>query len=140
MAKQSTVSSEREPRQAPARGTSAGRSRSSEARGTESASGNRAPERGPQSSEWLSRIEQDAHELLGAIEALSADVSLSLRDRVDRRPLTALGAGFAAGYVLGGGLTLRLLSMLLATTGRTALANVIAGAAREQRSARRGDR
>lgn len=86
---------------------------------------------------WVSQIERDTHELLGAVERLSTDVSLSLRESVDRRPIAALGLGFLGGYVLGGGLTLRLATLLLATAARALVANAVAGAMGERRT---GDR
>jgi hypothetical protein len=71
------------------------------------------------------RLERDTKELLAAIERLSDDASSSLRDRVDRRPYTSLGLGFLGGYVLGGGLTFRLGTFVLAAAWRAALANLV---------------
>lgn len=71
------------------------------------------------------RLERDTLELLAAFERLSDDASSSLRDQVDRRPYVMLGLGFFGGYVLGGGLTLRLGTLVLAAVGRAALASLI---------------
>jgi hypothetical protein len=49
----------------------------------------------------------------------------ALRDYVQERPLTAAAAGFAAGYVLGGGLTPRLSWIALSAVGRVALMNFL---------------
>src|SRR6185436_5301178 len=71
------------------------------------------------------RLERDAKELLAAIERLSDDASSSLRDQVDRRPYASLGLGFLGGYVLGGGLTFRIGTLVLAAAWRAALANLV---------------
>jgi hypothetical protein len=71
---------------------------------------------------------RDTQTMLSAIENLSANVSVSLRDGVDRRPVASLGLAFAAGYILGGGLTLRLGTFLMAAAGRALVASSIAAA------------
>jgi hypothetical protein len=71
-------------------------------------------------------LERDTKELLAAIERLSDDASSSLRHQVDHRPYTSLGLAFLGGYVLGGGLTLRLGTLVLAAAWRAALANLVA--------------
>ena len=85
---------------------------------------------GPPSEELPSgvegRLERDTNELLAAIERLSHDAGSSLRDQVDRRPYMALGFGFLGGYVLGGGLTFRLGTLVLVAARRAALANLLA--------------
>jgi len=70
-------------------------------------------------------LEHDTRELFAAIEQLSASASAALREQMDRRPYTALAAGLVAGYVLGGGLTVRLATGLAAATGRATLARLI---------------
>jgi hypothetical protein len=72
------------------------------------------------------RLERDTKELLAAFERLSDDASSSLRAQVDRRPYAALGLGLLGGYVLGGGLTFRLGTFVLAAAWRAALANLVA--------------
>jgi hypothetical protein len=72
------------------------------------------------------RLERDTKELLAAIERLTDDASSSLREQVDHHPYTSLGIGFLGGYVLGGGLTLRLGTLVLAAAWRAALANLVA--------------
>jgi hypothetical protein len=71
------------------------------------------------------RLERDTKELLAAIERLSDDASAALRDQVDHRPYRSIGLGFLGGYVLGGGLTLRLGTLVLAAAWRAALANLV---------------
>ena len=71
---------------------------------------------------WL---ERDTKELFAAIERLSDDASSSLRDQVDRRPYATLGFALLGGYVLGGGLTVRLGTFVLAAAWRATLANLV---------------
>ena len=75
-----------------------------------------------------SSLGRDTETMLAAIESLSANLSVSLRDGVEHRPAAALGVAFAAGYILGGGLTLRLGSFLMAAAGRALIASSIAAA------------
>jgi hypothetical protein len=49
----------------------------------------------------------------------------AVRSYVDEHPLTAVAAGFAAGYVLGGVLTPRLSWLALNAFGRMALVHVL---------------
>jgi hypothetical protein len=80
----------------------------------------------------LSRVEHDVHGVLTSLERLSTDLSMMLRESVDRRPWASLGAGFLAGYVLGGGLTLRLTTLLLGTAGRAVVAGALANAVSDE--------
>ena len=75
------------------------------------------------------RLERDVRELLAAIERLSDDAGSALRDAVDRRPYRSLGLGLLGGYALGGGLTLRLGTLVLAAAGRAVLASLLTTAA-----------
>ena len=84
-----------------------------------------SPEQRPSCVEG--RLERDTTELLAAIERLTDDASSSLRDQVDRSPYTSLGLAFLGGYVLGGGLTFRLGTFVLAAAWRAALANLVTG-------------
>jgi hypothetical protein len=70
-------------------------------------------------------LERDVRELLAAIERLSNDAAISLRDHLDRRPYPSLGVGLLAGYVLGGGLTFRLGTFVAAAAWRAGLASVL---------------
>ncbi len=80
--------------------------------------------------ESVRTLERDTRELLSAIEQLSASASAALREQLDRRPYAALGAGLVAGYVLGGGLSLRLASMLAIAAGKATVAQVASRGAR----------
>src|SRR5438876_667720 len=71
------------------------------------------------------RLERDTKELLAALERLSEDAGSSLRGQVESRPYAALGFGFLGGYVLGGGLTFRLGTLVLAAACRAALGNLV---------------
>ena len=77
-------------------------------------------------------LERDTQELLVAIEQLGESVNAALREQLDQRPYAALAAGFVAGYVLGGGVSLRLATMLAATAGRMALARLMTPQARRR--------
>ena len=70
-------------------------------------------------------LQRDTRELLSAIEQVSSSVSDALREQMDRRPYAALGAGLLAGYVLGGGLSLRLATLLGATAARMAMMQMV---------------
>lgn len=75
--------------------------------------------------ESVRALERDTRDLLAAIEQLSASTGDALREQMDRRPYAAIGAGFLAGYVLGGGLSLRLATILAAAAGRATVAQLV---------------
>jgi len=62
---------------------------------------------------------------LDDLEETLRDYEVTLRSYVDEHPLTAVAAAFAAGYVLGGGLTPRLSWLALNAVGRVALMNIV---------------
>jgi hypothetical protein len=64
------------------------------------------------------------------VEQSSGELLKRLREQIDRRPYATLGAGLATGFVLGGGLTLRLTGALVGVAGRVAMANMISAALR----------
>jgi len=59
------------------------------------------------------------------LEDTLRDYETAVRSYVDERPLTAVAAAFAAGYVLGGGLTPKLSWIALNAFGRMALVNLL---------------
>jgi len=61
----------------------------------------------------------------------------TVRDYVNERPLTAVTAAFAAGYVLGGGLTPRLTWLALTAAGRMTLLNMFNDVALNRSGSRR---
>lgn len=61
----------------------------------------------------------------------------TVREYVKDRPLTAVAAAFAAGYVLGGGLTPRLTWLALTAAGRMTLLNMFNDVALNRSSGRR---
>ena len=85
---------------------------------------------GDRPPEWLTTVGRDTRALLSAVENLSTDLSVTLRDGVDHRPVASLGLAFLAGYVLGGGLTLRLGTFVTAGAVRALLMSALATAAR----------
>jgi hypothetical protein len=72
-------------------------------------------------------LERDTRELIGAIEQLATSAGGALRDQIHSRPYATLGAGLVGGYILGGGLTVRLATFLLAAGGRATLTQMLAG-------------
>ena len=80
--------------------------------------------------EWLTTVGRDTRALLSAVENLSTDLSVTLRDGVDHRPVASLGVAFLAGYILGGGLTLRLGTFAMAGAVRALFMSALATAAR----------
>jgi hypothetical protein len=70
-------------------------------------------------------LRRDSRDLFGAIEQLSSSVGDAIREQLDQRPYATLGAGLVAGYVLGGGLSLRLATLLGATAARAAMMQVV---------------
>jgi hypothetical protein len=62
---------------------------------------------------------------LDEIEETLREYETTLRSYVGGHPLTAVAAAFAAGYVLGGGLTPRLSWIALNAVGRMALVNLL---------------
>lgn len=76
------------------------------------------------------------------IEAAAADGVSWLRQQVVENPWPAIGAAAAAGWLLGGGLTPRLVGVLITTAGRLAVTDVmsaaIRGATRAEPAASRG--
>ena len=77
-------------------------------------------------TDGMRSLERDTRAVLSAIEQLSSDASAALREQMDERPLAALGAAFVAGYVLGGGFSFRLATLLAGAAGRATLANLVA--------------
>ena len=61
----------------------------------------------------------------------------TVREYVKDRPLTAVAAAFAAGYVLGGGLTPRLTWLALTAAGRMTLLNMFNDVASGRSASRR---
>jgi len=76
--------------------------------------------------ESVRALQRDTRELLGAVEQLSSSAGDALREQIDERPYATLGAAFVTGYVLGGGLSLRLATMLAAAAARASVAQMLA--------------
>jgi 1,4-dihydroxy-2-naphthoyl-CoA synthase len=82
----------------------------------------RAPQ---QIRESVRALQRDTRDLVGALEQLSTSVGDALREQMDRRPYAAMGVGLVAGYVLGGGLSFRLASLLGAAAARAAMVQMV---------------
>jgi len=77
--------------------------------------------------ESVRALERDTRDLMSAIEQVSTSATDALREQLDRRPYATLGAGLVAGYILGGGLSLRLATFLANAAGKATMAQLIAG-------------
>lgn len=76
------------------------------------------------------RARVDRDRTVEEIEAATADGVAWLRRQVRENPWQTIGTAVGAGFLLGGGLTPRLVGMLLTTTGRLMLADVVSAAFR----------
>jgi hypothetical protein len=71
-----------------------------------------------------------ASSTIDEIEAAAADGVAWLRNQVLENPWPTIGAAAATGWLLGGGLTPRLVGLLVATAGRLAMSDVVSAAIR----------
>jgi hypothetical protein len=71
-------------------------------------------------------FQRDGADLMRTVEEVSATASRAIREQLDQRPYVTLGAGLLAGYVLGGGLSLRLAALLMSAAGRATVAQLVA--------------
>lgn len=92
--------------------------------------GNGGTERTEQLRASARDLATEAHQLFGTIERGSSELAALVRDEMRRSPWIGIAAGFTAGYVLGGGLTVRLTGVLVAALARAMMANAVAAAAR----------
>ena len=77
--------------------------------------------------ESVRALERDTRDLIGAVEQLTSSAGDALREQLHRRPYAMLGAGVVGGYILGGGLTVRLATFLIAAAGRATIRQMLAG-------------
>lgn len=75
-------------------------------------------------------VTEPLRQQLENVEKGSGEILRIIREQLDERPYATLGAGLAAGFVLGGGLTLKLTTSLVAVAGRMAMANMMSSAVR----------
>jgi hypothetical protein len=64
------------------------------------------------------------------VERRSEDLARYVRQEVERAPVRTVALAFAAGYVLGGGLTPRALRLVALNAGRAMAGNFVAAAMR----------
>lgn len=76
------------------------------------------------------RPERGGDGTIDQIESAAADGVRWLRTQVLENPWPTIGAAAAAGWLLGGGLTPRLVGLLVTTAGRLAVTDVVAAALR----------
>jgi len=85
-------------------------------------------ERQPHNSRSLGdhgrQIQHDAEALAAAVRDATDGVQRCLTAQVEQRPFTTLGVAAGVGYVLGGGLSSRLTTVLLGVATRVATALV----------------
>lgn len=67
-------------------------------------------------------IQHDVQTLAAAVQDAADDLERFVTAQVEARPYTTLGVAAGVGYVLGGGLRLRLTRVLLGTATRLAMA------------------
>ena len=77
--------------------------------------------------ESVRALERDTRELMSAVEQLTSSAGDALREQLAHRPYATLGAGLVGGYILGGGLSVRLATFLLAAAGRATMTQMLAG-------------
>ncbi len=70
------------------------------------------------------RARANLEDLGGSLRDLTTEMRQTLRDAFERHPYTSWGAGFAAGYVMGGGLPSRFTRLLFDLATRIAVARV----------------
>ncbi len=70
------------------------------------------------------RVQANLEDLGGSLRDLTTEMRQTLRDAFERHPYTSWGAGFAAGYVMGGGLPSRFTRLMLDLATRIAVARV----------------
>jgi ElaB/YqjD/DUF883 family membrane-anchored ribosome-binding protein len=71
------------------------------------------------------RVREDVEGLLSAIFEAKADVESALRERLAERPYVGLAAAAGLGYVLGAGISPRLIRTAVGLGGRVAFAVVM---------------
>lgn len=64
------------------------------------------------------RVRDDARQLMTSVNELSSQARATLDEMIEKRPYATLGAAFAAGYVLAGGLSSRLTRVAVLLAGR----------------------
>jgi len=64
------------------------------------------------------RVRQDARQLVSSVNELSTQAKAGLDEMIEKRPYATLGAAFAAGYILAGGLSSRLTRVAVLLAGR----------------------
>lgn len=67
------------------------------------------------------RVRREVSGLTAEVEGALGDFERVVRDQLTRRPYATLGAASGLGYVLGGGVPVRLVRMLLGLGGRLAV-------------------
>ena len=72
-------------------------------------------------------------DMLAAVEQRTQAVANYVREKAQDQPYLTVAAGAAAGYVLGGGLTLRMTRFVLTNAGRALAGNLVAATIRGAR-------
>ncbi len=68
---------------------------------------------------------QEMKAVVSTVEEAANDVERFVREQTERRPYTSVAAAAGAGYVLGGGNPMRIISVLFALSGRFAIEMLI---------------
>lgn len=64
------------------------------------------------------RVREDARQLMSSVNEFSTHARATLDEMIEKRPYATMGAAFAAGYVLAGGLSSRLTRVAVLLAGR----------------------
>lgn len=72
-------------------------------------------------------------DMFAAVEQRTQAVANYVREKAQDQPYLTVAAGAAAGYVLGGGLTLRMTRFVLTNAGRALAGNLVAATIRGAR-------
>ncbi len=73
-------------------------------------------------------------DMFAAVEQRTQAVANYVREKAQDQPFLTIATGAAAGYVLGGGLTLRLTRFVLTNVGRAVAGNLVAATIHGARS------
>lgn len=87
----------------------------------------RVMESGTQLLERTQQVREDAGVFADAVQGALGEATTYVREHLEQRPYATLAAAAGVGFVLGGGLTLRMMSVLFRLGGRFAIGALAQG-------------